>query len=276
LLFNEILYDHLPGGSDFIEIYNNSEKLIDLSQAGISAVTGSDTSGPYLLSEIPRPLLPGRQVAFTSDRLLLSALYPASDISNILNIPYLPSMPDYGGTLVLFSKSLERLDVLNYSPEMHNPVLSSSEGVSLEKIRPTLSSSIPGNWHSASGTAGWATPGAINSVYAETSDNESTVSLSTSRITPDYDGIDDVVAIDNRLKGENNSLSATIFDPNGSRIKKVAENLFFGSAGTVIWDGTTEDGSFAPSGIYIIYVESFDENGAAGHWKKVVTVIRRK
>lgn len=276
LLFNELLFDPLPGGSDFIEVYNNSEKLIDLSQVSVSAVTGSDTSSPYFLSAVPRPLLPNRQVAFTEDRFLLSVLYPMANISNILSISYLPSMPDYGGTLVLFSKSLERLDVVTYSPELHNPVLASNEGVSLEKVRPSLPSSVPDNWHSASGTAGWATPGAINSVYTEITDNNSPITLSTSRVTPDYDGIDDVVAIDIELKGDNNAVSVTIFDLNGNRLKKVAENLYCGSAGTVIWDGTISDGTFAPSGIYIIYIESFDENGATGHWKKVVTVIRRR
>jgi len=43
---------------------------------------------------------------------------------------------------------------------MHYSLLKGNEGISLEKIRPDLPSDESMNWHSASESVGWGTPGA--------------------------------------------------------------------------------------------------------------------
>ena len=43
---------------------------------------------------------------------------------------------------------------------------------------------------------------------------------------------------------------------------------------TLIWDGTTDDGSPADTGIYIVFITLFDDTGKTEKWKKVCTVIR--
>ena len=42
IVINEILYDPLPGGSDFVELYNKSNKIIDLKNLFFSYKRYSD------------------------------------------------------------------------------------------------------------------------------------------------------------------------------------------------------------------------------------------
>ncbi len=89
----------------------------------------------------------------------------------------LPSMPDDKGHLILYNRELDQIDELVYSEEMHFSLLSTYEGVALEKINPAGKSEEKANWHSASESSGWGTPGAPNSIFDEvpaTSDNVDT------------------------------------------------------------------------------------------------------
>ena len=177
--------------------------------------------------------------------------------------------------LVLYCRELVRIDEIRYTANMHSPLLSSDEGVSLEKVSPELSSGVPGNWHSASETAGWGTPGAPNSVLSDQLSGKGEVELSSSRITPDDDGIEEVLAIGFNLKGIGNVVNVTVFDENGSYIRKLAGNLSVGQGSELIWDGRAADGSMLDTGIYILLIEAYSESGRTSRWKKVCTIIRR-
>jgi flagellar hook assembly protein FlgD len=130
------------------------------------------------------------------------------------------------------------------------------------------------NWHSASESSGWATPGAANSVFVEAPVSDDKVVFSSTKITPDNDGNDDILLIQFNLTGNGNVVSVSIFDETGSYIKKVAANLFTGHEASIIWDGTADDGSIVNNGIYIVFITLFDDTGKTERWTKVCTVIR--
>jgi hypothetical protein len=157
---------------------------------------------------------------------------------------------------------------------MHFPLLSGFEGVALEKIRPSLSSTDPGNWHSASEASGWGTPGAPNSIYSEEPATDDRIVFSSKRVTPDNDGNDDLLLIDFNLKGTGNVINVTVFDETGGFVRKLAADFFAGNKATVTWDCTADDGSMVRSGIYILLISVFDDKGKTEKYKKVCSVVR--
>ncbi len=276
MLFNELLFNPLPGDPDFIELYNASSRIIDafrLMLVSVNDDTG-DTSQVCLVSGENRCILPGNLYVVTTDRESIINRFPLADPDHIFEIKSIPSMPDDNGHLLLLNRELDKIDEVVYNEKMHNSLLAGNEGISLEKIDPEASSGEPLNWHSATESAGWATPGRSNSLYNEIPVTGEAVGLSSTRISPDGDGNDDFLEIKFNLTGVSNVVSVVVFDETGTYLKRVAENMLAGPEATLIWDGTSNDGSYVRSGIYILLVNIFDESGKTRTWKKVCTVIR--
>ena len=276
ILFNEILFNPLPGDQDYIELYNASEKIIDASclyLVSVSSETG-DTSELVPVSGENRCILPGAFYAVTTDREAVIRRYFACVPENVFQTGQLPSMPDDKGHLILLNRQLDMIDEVSYDEKMHYSLLSGYEGVALEKIRPASLSSDRNNWHSASEASGCGTPGASNSIYSSQTVSDDNIVLSSTKITPDNDGNEDFLIIDLKLNGNGNVVAIMLYDETGNFIRKLTDNLLAGNQATVTWDGTREDGSLVNTGIYIIYISVFDDTGKSKKWKKVCTVVR--
>ncbi len=276
VIINEILFNPLPGDPDYVELLNISDKILDASQlilATVNDVSG-DTSSAIPIYHEPFPIVPGAFFAITEDKGRVTSRYPSSFEQHIHEVQSLPSLPDDGGHLILLSRQLEILDDVVYSDDMHYSLLSGNEGISLERM--TEEEVIPGpaRWHSASGDAGWGTPGAENSVAVGEKEVTDEVSISTTKITPDNDGFDDVVFVDLRLTGTGNVVSMEVFDETGSFVSRVAENLSTGQEATLVWDATSGGGSLVDTGIYILLITVFNEQGKSIRFKKACAVIR--
>ena len=276
ILINEILFNPLPGDPDYIELFNTSGKIIDASRLQLVSVNDEtgDRSEAVPVSDEKRCILPGEYYAITTDRNRISERYYSADPDHLFIAGTLPSMPDDKGHLILYNRELDQIDVLVYSEEMHFPLLATNEGVALEKINPAGKSEEKANWHSASETSGWGTPGAPNSLFEEVPATSDNVVFSSSKISPDNDGYEDLLAITMNLKGNGNVVTVTVFDEAGNHVRKIAANLFSGVNASIIWDGTADDGSLVRTGIYIILINLFDDTGKTKTWKKVCTVIR--
>jgi hypothetical protein len=183
-------------------------------------------------------------------------------------------MPDDKGHLILYNRELEKIDEFLYNEDMHYSLLSTTEGVSLEKTAPGNSSEETVNWHSATGSSGWGTPGAQNSMFIGMPSASDKLVLSSSKISPDNDGNEDFLTIRMNLKGNGNVVSVMIFDETGNYVRKIVSNLYAGAKVSFIWDGTADDGSMVNTGIYIIFVTLYDDTGKTEQWKKVCTVIK--
>ena len=276
ILFNEILFNPLPGDQDYLELFNCSGKVIDASRLQVVSVNDAtgDRSGAANISEIGRCILPGDYYAITTDKKKISERYFSADTDHLFEAASLPSMSDDKGHLIMYNRELELIDELAYDDDMHYSLLSSHEGVALEKINPESESGVSSNWHSASESSGWGTPGAANSVYADLPSASDNVVLSSSKISPDNDGNEDFLTIRMNLQGNGNVVSVLVFDEAGNYIKKIASNLFAGNGASVIWDGTGQDGSTVNTGIYILLITLYNDSGKTARWKKVCTVIR--
>jgi hypothetical protein len=276
ILFNELLFNPLPGDPDYIELFNCSQKIIDASRLQLVSVNGDtgDTSQTSLVSNERRCIMAGSYYALTTDMGRVSDRYISADPEFIFENVSLPSMADSEGHLVLYNMELDRIDEVYYNEKMHYSLLSGYEGIALEKTGPNNTSSEAVNWHSATESSGWGTPGTRNSVFIELPPASDKVIFSSSKITPDNDGYEDILVIRLSLTGNGNVVSVSVFDEAGNYVKKIASNMFAGPEASIIWDGTADDGSPVNTGIYIVFITLYDDTGKTERWKKACTVIR--
>jgi hypothetical protein len=276
ILFNEVLFNPFPGDPDYLELYNRSGKILNASRlqlVSINDATG-DQSEFVPLCDDAKCILPGEYYAITTNPQKISERYFSTDPDHLFRTGSLPSMNDDKGHLILYSRELEKVDELMYNEDMHYSLLSNFEGVSLEKTNPRSRSEERANWHSATESSGWGTPGAPNSVFIELPSDADEVVFSSSKITLDNNGYEDFLTINLNLNGNGNVISIMVFDEAGNYIKKLASNLFAGPKSTIIWDGTADDGSAVGTGIYIILITLYDDTEKTEKWKKVCTVLR--
>jgi hypothetical protein len=275
MVFNELMFNPLPGDDDYIELYNSSSKILNASEFKLVSVNESGSnSSAVSVSDKNRCILPGSYYAITTGRDALLNRYFSSVDESVFQVNQLPSMPDDQGHLILLNRPLELIDEVSYNEKMHYSLLSGYEGIALEKVRPSVPSSDPKNWHSASEASGWGTPGAPNSVYSQKSIPDDRVVFSSKKITPDNDGYEDFLVIDLNLNGNGNVVTVIVYDETGDYVCKLTGNLLAGANASITWDGTGENGSLVNSGIYIILISVFDDTGKTKKWKKVCAVIR--
>ncbi len=276
ILFNELLFNPMPGDPDYLELYNCSEKIIDASRLQLVSVNdgSGDTSQFFLVSDEGRCILPGSYYAITIDKQKISERYFSAIPNFIFEVNSMPSMNDAAGHLILYNRELDKIDEVYYNEKMHYSLLSGYEGVALEKTGPHNKSEVAANWHSASESSGWGTPGAPNSAFVEIPATSDRVVFSSSKITPDNDGNEDFLVIKLILTGNGNVISVMVFDEAGNYVRKIATNMLAGPGVSLIWDGTADDGSLVKTGIYIVFISLYDDTGKTNKWKKVCTVIR--
>ena len=272
ILFNELLFDPLTEGADYIEFYNNSSTVVDLSSLSLS---NSLTAPANAFAAMPRQILPYEYVAVTVDRDAVVEGYPCASPNAVYEASRIPSMPDEGGTLILYNQMLTVVDRVSYSSSMHQAFLSGTEGIALEKVLPSLPSAVSANWHSASEACGWGTPGAANSVMVQPVDAGGGLSLSSTRVSPDGDGFEEVVSVAVYPGGDDNIITVTVFNDRGYCVRRLAERFCAGAGATFIWDGTTDNGARLPAGLYMIMAESVSSSGVSHRWKKVCAVLYR-
>ncbi len=271
LVINEILSNPAAECEDFIEIINRSNKILDLRFVTLATLNDSlqldDQSYVVPNGYI---LFPGEYVAFTENSDALNQYYTTS-VNQVIQISDMPAYNNDSGMVVLAMAAGTIIDQVEYNVSMHDPFLNSTDGVSLERINFDRPSNDSTNWHSAASTAGFATPGYLNSQYSASS-GSGTVGVDPQAFSPDNDGYNDVVNIQWSFTRPGLICSMKIFDSNGRFVKHLMKNETIGQEGVISWDGSTEDNSTAPIGIYIIFTEVFSSDGYSEKIKTVITL----
>lgn len=277
ILFNELLFNPIAGDPDYIELFNISGSVVDASRLYLVSVNDEtgDSSEVFCLSAVKRCILPGEYYAVTTNRDRVIERFFTADPFKVFEVSSLPSMPDDKGHLILLSRELERIDEVFYDEEMQYSLLQENEGISLEKVRPQELSSDKTFWHSATEMSGWGTPGVANSVFSLKPESRDQVIFSSTRISPDNDGNEDLLMIDMNLEGNGNVVSISVFDETGSFVRRLTDNLLAGQSASIVWDGTDAGGRIVDNGIYILLITVFDYAGKSNKWKKVCTVLRK-
>ena len=272
LIVNEILFDPITGGSDYLELYNNSNKLFDLKDL-VFANFANDSIANHKINVEHFMLYPNEYAVFTEDSVQLKQTYPNHGIGRYIEMD-IPSWNNDSGTVyLLFGGQI--LDKVSYEDDWHFKLLDSKDGKALERIDPNAPSDSKNNWHTAAEQIGFGTPGLANSQYypAEVS---GTFSYTSETISPDNDGFEDVLQINYQMESPGNLGTFRIFDDRGRPIVDVFASELLGIEGTFKWDGTRSDGTKASIGTYIGVFEAFDINGGVVFTAKKAFVVAGK
>lgn len=275
LVINEILFNPYMNGSDFVELQNTSSNSVcirNLSVANGHLNTGSENETATLEGRI---ILPHEFIVFSEDGSDLESIYPCIQPKNIIRVNALPTFNNANGMCVIYSNQNEIIDEMNYTESMHFQLLNSFEGISLERLSIELSSSQKSNWHSASATCGYATPGIANSQIISIENLEGEFSLSTPIFSPDNDGFEDVIQYHYSNLPPGSIGNLTIYNERGIRVKRLIRNEYLGAEGNVIWDGLSDEGEPLEIGIYIVTFEAFNEEGIQVRHKRDFTLARK-
>jgi hypothetical protein len=277
LSINEVLFDASSETTEFIELFNRSERIIDLASLSLQFrdLTTGEVAHSVSLHNNPYLLLPGHFVVIAKEAESLSQHCHPPDPSAILELPGLFMLPNQGGTIILKDSYNQTIDEFTYSEELHDPVLTFTCNISLERIDTEKPANDPENWHSASTSVCYSTPGVQNSQTALSGMATENITLSSESFSPDLDGLDDEVLIHMLLPEQGVIGNMEIYNVNGVKIKTLATNQLLGTDEFIIWDGTMDNQQVANLGIYIIYLEFIFPKGKVEKIKKVVTLTRR-
>lgn len=270
LVINEVLFNPRSTGVDFVEVYNTSNRFIDLQ--GMSLANMAEV--PFDLHPIAGDhlLLPPHSfIAFTPEPLLVRNEYPESSLQNMWAMS-LPSLPDDAGSIALVAGNGKVLDAFHYDRAYHSPFIASEQGVSLERISADAPTEDAANWRSGAGYTGFATPGYRNANEAGSSGATTAVYVSPDVIVPH--GTPDFARIDYHLDRGGYLSNIKVLDTEGRLIKTLAQNESLATEGFFRWDGDRDDGGYARMGYYIVWFQLFDAEGHVEVHRKRVVVAR--
>lgn len=272
LILNEILFNPYTGGSDFIELYNHSDKNFDLSHFYIADWEDSVANYKLLTSETYR-FDPGEYVVLTEDSTDVINDYPLYAPNRFIQMD-LPTFPNDSGSVFLLYLDSAIVDQMHYEEEMHFELLDDLNGKSLERISFDLPSTNRETWQTAAEPNGWATPGYLNSKTLSQLQT-STVSAEPAIFSPDNDGYQDLLQIEVQTTQTETFLNVHIYDVEGRLMKELEDNTLIGQNTTLIWDGITDNGEKAPIGSYVVLITLTDLSGKREEHKVVCVLASR-
>jgi hypothetical protein len=268
LIINELLVDPKTGGSDWIELYNNSNKVIDLFK--VQFANYDDSISNFKKVPIHYYLKPAQYAVIGNDSAFVKTTYPAAVTGTFIQCET-PSYNNDSGTVYLFYDSV-LLEKVAYTSKWHFPLLENTDGVALERINPNNSFNDENNWHSAAENIGFGTPGKINSQTLN-QQQQGDFQLSSKTISPDNDGYEDFLLIHYQLLQGGMVGTIKIFDAAGRLIKQLISNELLGTSGEFKWDGTRDSGVKATLGNYIVLFEAFSLSSGEKFTKTKVVIV---
>ena len=268
IVVNEILFDPFVGGSEFIELYNRSGRILPVNSLTFAIRKANGEIGTrYPLTSVKDSLAADEYLVLTSSRSGVIGFYTTPFPERIHELK-LPVLHNSEATIILLRKFDSLIiDEVAYSSKWHDAAIRHMKGVSLERIRPDGASEEASNWTSAASEAGYATPGYRNSQFRDTQ-----ADYSFSIQPPEYLHTTDRYVISYRTDETGYRCRIEVYTPNGKRVAEIANNQLLTPNGEISWDGTGTDGSRLSSGVYIFFAELYHSDGNRRRVKKAFLV----
>lgn len=165
VIFNEFFPDPTPSQGlpeeEFVELYNRSNKVIDLDGWTFSDASSTVTLPAHLL-------LPGEYIVITA-----TADVPLFDaFGEVVGLSSLPALNNGGDDLILRTSNGAVIDSLTYTTDWYQDESRSDGGFTLELINPENEACpAPANWRASEASIG-GTPGSQNSVFSLTPETD--------------------------------------------------------------------------------------------------------
>ena len=276
LRINEVMFENPLNSLEYLEIYNNSEKVIDVS--GLVFTTRKTDGTLNTGNKIPAQtwMLPRGYLALCENADSVRNYHHCPLEANILTTGW-SSLNNESATIVLTDATKDTIyDELTYNTKWHHVLVKNPKGVALERINPQLPTQDVASWHSAASEVNYGTPGFLNSQYRDIlSDNlkKKTVWLEPEAFSPDNDGIDDVCFVKYKTDADGYVANAIILNAVGVKVYHLATNILLSSEGFLNWDGRTDAGKIANMGVYILYFEMFNPKTGSRKQLKLPVVV---
>ncbi|MEO8771609.1 MAG: lamin tail domain-containing protein [Ferruginibacter sp.] len=270
IVINEILFNPTPQSNDYIEIYNRSNKILNLKNVSIANASGFEhlSTEDYLF-------FPGDFMVVTESKDLVLHDYVANDPYAFIEVS-MPSYNDDAGDVRILNEQGNIVDEVAYLDDWQFPLISNEERVALERIDYDAPSQNAANWHSAATNVKYGTPTYKNSQYRINAGVQGEIKIDPEVFSPDNDGHDDFATINYSFPEPGYVTSITIFDAVGRRVRDLQRNALSGIKGYYRWDGLDEKNQKLPVGIYIIYTEVFNLQGKTKKFKNTIVLARKQ
>lgn len=273
LVINEVLFNPRPYGTDYVEIYNRSKKIIDTKNIFIANRNSSGAvSSINALSNESNLFFPGDFLVITTDAAAVKREYVALNPDAFTEPGSMPSFNDDEGDVVLLNAQGKIIDELEYSAKWHFPLIDNAEGVALERISYEAPTQNPDNWHSAATSAGYGTPSYQNSQHGAGDNFKGTITVSPGIISPDNDGQDDYATISYSFPSPGFMADITVYDEAGRVVRYLQQSALCGISGNYRWDGLGEKNRKLSQGIYIVLTEVFNTSGKKKQFKNSIVL----
>jgi hypothetical protein len=268
ILISEILFNPVASGSDYVEIYNNSTKEISTNRLYLASRDSKlELTQVYPLSKSKNMFLPENYLALTKDT---NGVFPWFEIKCrecFLQMEKFPSYNNDFDYVVLLDENMNVIDELFYSEKMHHLLLAEEKGISLERISFEANTNDIKNWHSASTTSGYGTPGYKNSHFKIEDTQTPKITFYPESFSPNFDGYNDEYQIQYELEKPGYIANITIFDSAGRFVMKLTNNEILGTSGKITWNGDDQTGKRQNLGVYVVLVEIFNTSGEVYQYK---------
>jgi hypothetical protein len=288
LVVNEIFYNPIPSinaqpaGVDYVEIYNRSKKVIDLSK--IYLAHRNSTSGKIesltQISPAGRLMKPQTFIVVTTDPVIVQRDFVAQDPTAFVKVNSLPTYSDDKGFVIICTADSTEIDEIQYTDKWQFPLITNTEGVALERINYDDTSFVQAeqqkNWHSAASSVGYGTPTYKNSQFRIDAGVQGEITVTPDIVSPDNDGLDDFATINYSFPEPGYVANITIFDATGRPVRYLQRNALNGTKGYYRWDGLGDKLQKLPVGIYIIYTEVFNLQGKVKKFKNIIVLARKR
>lgn len=258
IIFNEVMFHQPDNSYEYIEFYNRSNKLIDCS--GWIFATRKPDGTLNTGQKIPSGTLmaPASYLCVTAQPDSLRNYHQSPDTARLIKTGW-SALNNETATLVLTNAMRDTIfDEFQYFADMHHVLIKNPKGVALERIDPYDASGELRNWHSASSTSGFGTPGYRNSQHREpgiVTDTNKFFTTEKAWFSPDNDGLDDVFIVKYEFPENGYSLQFQVMNASGERVFATGMSEIAGTSGKWVWDGSTMKRNAAAPGIYIVAIE---------------------
>ncbi len=280
IVINEILAHPKEGGAAFVELYNRSQKIIELNTLFLNRRKPSgelDDACP--ISAMGGQLFPGEYLVLTTSQKGVCGFYTCKGNGKWIEMSNFVPLSDAEGNVLLVNRAGAVIDSVGYDEKRHEFTIQNPAGVSFERANPDWASDDPDNWHSSASDAGYATPGYKNSQFREVVDGNSSATCfwtDAKSFTPDNDGVDDLLPIRYKMPENGYSATVTVFDAVGRCVRQIVNNAVLGAEGVLEWDGISDSGKIAEVGVYVIYIDAVQPLKGKRHRAKIACVVAMK
>jgi hypothetical protein len=274
LVINEVLFNPSSGGSDYVEIFNRSQKSFDLNKLIISGRNNvGDLDDAVQITTEHRMIFPGEIFAVSTDIKFLQMEYNQEE-EYLCEVSRMPSMPDDKGVVVLTDEQGNVIDELHYDKTWHHPFLKNEDGISLERLDAGSPTNSPSNWTSCA-TIIRGTPAKINSQSLANNEIKGGIRIDKKIFSPDNDGFEDFLVVNYAFDEPGIMGNIRIYNVYGQPEKVLMNNELLPVSGWIKWDGSNEKKQPSHKGLYILDAVFHTVSGKKIKFRESITLAKR-